>query len=521
MTLQDVPALEKNAESPSAHPQSHIRVPRDLEREGEISGYKLDISASPQSPTDEKATVFEKDSASSHSKEDLKLAKDGHTILIPQPSDDPDDPLNWSPKKKYAILAVITAMSFIPDYGSSTGAVTLFQQSVLWHKTTDVINHSHAGNAFMLGAGGIFVIVFSACASAPSFNSFMAFRILNGFFATVAQAGGLMFIKDLFFFHQHARAINLWDASIILSPYFGPFIGAFVTSRTTWRWTFWIYTIMTGLCLLAIVLFVDETYYDRKLTKEEQPERGTRVERIIGIAQWRTRHMRNSFYDAVMRLVAVIQKPVIAICTLYYLTTFAWVVGINTTLAIFVKPLYSFGQVQIGAFYTTPIVAAALGQLVGHFLHDAIANHYIKRHGGRFEPEIRLRAIWISEPFIVTGLVVLGFALQRDWHFMVTAVGWGLYVFGIMVTTVALQAYMLDCYPEGSGEVSGWLNFGRTTGGFVVSYFQVRWATKLGAESSFGTQAAISAFTFLLIPLLQWKGKAMRKWSGPLNFKTT
>lgn len=25
---------------------------------------------------------------------------------------------------------------------------------------------------------------------------------------------------------------------------------------------------------------------------------------------------------------------------------------------------------------------------------------------------------------------MLGFALQRDWHFMVTAVGWGLYVFG-------------------------------------------------------------------------------------------
>lgn len=25
-------------------------------------------------------------------------------------------------------------------------------------------------------------------------------------------------------------------------------------------------------------------------------------------------------------------------------------------------------------------------------------------------------------------------------------------ILGIMVTTVALQAYMLDCYPEGSGE---------------------------------------------------------------------
>lgn len=47
------------------------------------------------------------------------------------------------------------------DYGSATGAVTLFQQSTLWHLTTDVINHSHAGNAFMLGAGGLFGMMFS------------------------------------------------------------------------------------------------------------------------------------------------------------------------------------------------------------------------------------------------------------------------------------------------------------------------------------------------------------------------
>jgi len=36
--------------------------------------------------------------------ENLKLAKDGKTILIPQPTEDPEDPLNWSWRKKHVRL---------------------------------------------------------------------------------------------------------------------------------------------------------------------------------------------------------------------------------------------------------------------------------------------------------------------------------------------------------------------------------------------------------------------------------
>lgn len=38
----------------------------------------------------------------------LKTSSDGHTTLIPQPSDDPNDPLNWSQTKKNVILFVVS-----------------------------------------------------------------------------------------------------------------------------------------------------------------------------------------------------------------------------------------------------------------------------------------------------------------------------------------------------------------------------------------------------------------------------
>ena len=62
--------------------------------------------------------------------EDVRLALDGQTILIPQPSGDRNDPLNWSTQKKGIILIVISIVSFMPDFGSSMGIITLLPQTM-------------------------------------------------------------------------------------------------------------------------------------------------------------------------------------------------------------------------------------------------------------------------------------------------------------------------------------------------------------------------------------------------------
>ena len=159
----------------------------------------------PQAQTQENGIDYVVDAekaSSSHG----KLAKDGHTLLIPQPSSDPKDPLNWSSFKKHLILLIVSWASLLADYGSATGAVTLIPQATEWSISPDTVNHSQVGNGFMLGAGGVFVVAGSAyfgrlpvlfwflviatataawCAAATSFESFMAARILNGFFSTV------------------------------------------------------------------------------------------------------------------------------------------------------------------------------------------------------------------------------------------------------------------------------------------------------------------------------------------------
>lgn len=68
---------------------SEIDTP-DLDQVGEREGYVLDASLGHASTRH------------------LKTTKDGSIILIPQPSADPNDPLNWSKTKKMVILIVVS-----------------------------------------------------------------------------------------------------------------------------------------------------------------------------------------------------------------------------------------------------------------------------------------------------------------------------------------------------------------------------------------------------------------------------
>ena len=51
--------------------------------------------------------------ASSDDGSSLKLAKDGITVLVPQPSDDPDEALNWSWTKKLVVVFPLILASLV------------------------------------------------------------------------------------------------------------------------------------------------------------------------------------------------------------------------------------------------------------------------------------------------------------------------------------------------------------------------------------------------------------------------
>lgn len=154
---------------------------------------------------------------------------------------------------------------------------------------------------------------------------------------------------------------------------------------------------------------------------------------------------------------------------------FMWAVGINQTSAIlFATPVaaggYGFSQSAVGYLFFAPIVGVVLGEVFGHFFNDFVATRYIRKHSGVFVPEARLKPIYVSAFSLIPGLVIIGQALGHHLNWAAIVIGWGMYVFGCMIASVAITAYALDSYPTASGEVSSLINLFRLLGGFSVGY---------------------------------------------------
>ncbi|KAH8704870.1 major facilitator superfamily domain-containing protein [Talaromyces proteolyticus] len=478
----------------------------------------------------------------------LKLAKDGHTVLVPQPSDNEEDPMNWKSFKKHAILLCLAFAGFATDFSLDAGIPTVAPQAIEWQKKPQVMNYPNNIALVSIGISSIiWVPLMSSWGRAPvlfwstllgllftlgtalvqDYNTYYVMRVLQNVTQGTGATLGVAFIQDMFFLHERARKLGLWYCVFLSSPFVTPLFGYFMVARLgEWRPVYWLVFALTALLVANILIHVDESYWNRSINDEKQPRRfsgqAARLSRLVGV--WQIRNHVDYFHPIIpsyVRLFRVASKPIILITVLTYSVIFMWGIGINATSCILLETPedeggYGLSAMSLGYMYFTPIVAVCLGEAVGHYLNDFMVLVYTRSHDGRFVPEARLWSSYVGGLLMIPGLVLVGQTLKHHLHWSGIVFGWGMYQMGVMLVSVAIVAYLLDCYPSASPEISAWVNIGRTMTGFAVGYFQQPWGLKQGYDVSFGLQVVIVAVAFLVLATVQGFGARIRKWSGPL-----
>ncbi|OJD35361.1 mfs transporter [Diplodia corticola] len=470
----------------------------------------------------------------------VKTTADGNIVLIPQPSADPDDPLNWSWKKKHFVFTALMLPSFLSDFSVTYGAVIFEKQAQTWDMSVAAVSNSIGGALFMLGPGGVLavpmterfgrlpVLFWSQLAGlvltigatlSTTYTGFTAVRVLQGLFTSPPQVIGLTFIHDMFFFHERTRKINIWCVAFLVGPIFAPVMSSLILSKVGWREDFAVVAGMYFLSLLLVIVMGDETAFDRRNTGNNIKSCGIRgrLELLTGVAGWKTKG-RPSLRSVFVQIFQVQIKPQMLLpATGFYMVLVMWTIGFVTTLSQILYPApYFFTPAQVGLFYLAPCIGSVVGELYGHWFNDWLCTRYIRKHNGKYRPENRLWSCYPGLVLGVAGLVIYGQALQHQLSWVVLAVGYGVYAVAQMAVPVAIIAYLLDVFPDHSVITSAIINFWRTTGGFCVGYFELKWIARTGAGATFGTQAALLVASFLTIIAVQIWGKEWRaKYPAP------
>ncbi len=193
-------------------------------------------------------------------------------------------------------------------------------------------------------------------------------------------------VTDLFPPHKIHAPMMLFTLSPFLGPVLGPLVGGFINSFASWRWTFYVMLIWTGI-LSIIFIFVPETYGPVLLSKK-----AAAIRKSTG---------NDSYYSASEQARASRSLRLALIESLYRPFQLLFLEPMCTLLCIYSALLLGILYLFFGAF---PLVFTTnhgfnlwqtgltfLGLVVGQFLAVAV-NPFFRRNYLRLVAEQRAKA---------------------------------------------------------------------------------------------------------------------------------
>ncbi|KAH8691667.1 major facilitator superfamily domain-containing protein [Talaromyces proteolyticus] len=471
-------------------------------------------------------------------------------VLIPPPSDDPDDPLRWPSWRKdlafgtsclFAMLnnfsGTVLSDSLVPiaqDLGvtidSTSGLLswvilTLGLSNFIWVPTANWIG---TRPSFLLACSIAFIAALWASLS-PTFGSLQAATVVGAFGGGASEALSAAIIKDIYFLHERGEKMGYYIFSIASGSSIGPLCGGYIIQKLGWAWAKWVSTIALGVNLLLFVFLLPETRFARSLqiSDPEPKDVEAAAQRPFGTAACSKSYLsmlnpwpglsKDSYLELLIRPL-----PLIAYPACLYSTLVSPTVMINVLSSVLlIPPPYNFSIGAVGllnipglstylhskskprCILTLRIVGQAIGAVIGGVCMDKWSAYRARRSGGLFTPESRLSLIFIPSAVVFAGIVLFGFAAQQQMHWAVIFVAYGFISLGLTSSVSMSMTYVIDTYFPVAAECLEVINGLKNVVAFGFIHATIPWSSAQGYAKMFGTLAGLFvAITLLTVPLI-------------------
>ncbi|KAJ9641303.1 hypothetical protein H2204_002981 [Knufia peltigerae] len=385
----------------------------------------------------------------------------------------------------------------------------------------------------------------------------MLVNLISNFVGALCEVMVQMTIVDIFFVHQRGRMNSFYVWMLNVGASLAPLAAGYVTVSEGWRWVWWWIAILLGILLLAFTFFYEETRYDRATidgvqntdsrdqvdpstkgldfqeSDQKQPvlldtvqSRGAnsiitdldttgprRKSYYQKLSLWSTspipfRYFLKHCYQPAQVLTSI--PAVFYMALLQGAMTSASIISVTALSVYITLPPYSFNASQLGLMGLPGFIGILLGALICGPLSDWTIIRLSKSNKGIYEPEMRLYLILASIPFLVSGVLITGIAMDKGLAWEVIAVGTGLTGFGATAVVSMSYTYLADAYGLIIADCLVAVTFVKNLFPTIFVFALTPWIKGVGLSNVFITVAVIDAVIMLgSLIFLKW-GKHFR-----------
>ena len=452
-------------------------------------------------------------------------------VLHPCPSDDLDDPLNWSPKRK--LLSTTCMCVYTLMVGIASAAIYSVLEPIA-KDTGLTLNNLNAGTGYMFlffgwgclvwqplalqyGKRPVYLLSMLATMAimvwvpyTKSNGQWIASKILQGFFGAPIESLCEISVTDIYFTHERGTYMALYALFLAGSNFLAPVLAGFINDGQGWKWVLYWCSIFCAIGFVFLFFSMEETNYHRPMNAAKtssgaktSPEGSvnlcvipTAEEKVAmdlvdgSIEDGRAKvYHRKSLWDKLklfepnswqrphrlggmmLRPLIFLTFPVIFYAGFSYGSNLVWFNVLNATASLVLSGSpYRFSSSMVGLAYLSPLIGVTVGFIYTGRLGDWLVIKMARRNGGIMESEHRLWLFSISLLCIPGALILwgVGAAKEIQWFGLVFAMG------AIAFTnTLGVQisvSYCIDSYRELSGEAMVTVIIIRNTMSFAIGY---------------------------------------------------
>ncbi|TFY58661.1 hypothetical protein EVG20_g8060 [Dentipellis fragilis] len=380
-------------------------------------------------------------------------------------TDDPASPRNWSFRKKWGAIAIVSAFTFISPIASSMVAPASAQiasemgitSSVVTAMTISVFILAYAVGPLVLGplseiygrsrvlqiANMWFLAWNLGCGFAQNTAELIVFRFFAGLGGSAPLSIGGGVIGDLFHPQQRGQAIAIYTLAPLVGPVVAPVAGAWIAERSTWRWVFWATTIADACVQLMGLLFLKETYGPVLLERRAATIRAELSEderahtRVRTIFEGEDRDWKAILKRALTRPFAMFaREPILDLISIYTAFLYGLLYLFITTLPEIFQQTYHQPIGLAGLHYIALGLGLFTGAQIGARSLDRSYKYFTAKNGGVSRPEYRLPQMMPATLILPAGLLLAGWTAHN--HVFWFAPDVGIYLVGLSIILMNL-----------------------------------------------------------------------------------